>query len=48
MEWNGNTDRHLWNKNYVHECFSIFSLVFLIFFYGQNGTELKNWYTFLE
>jgi len=41
MELNGKTYRHLWNKNNVHGCFSIFSLSFLIIFYGTewNGTE---------
>jgi len=41
MEWNGKTDIHLWNKNNVHRCTSIFSLICLIIFYGteRNRTE---------
>jgi hypothetical protein len=41
MEQNEKTDRHLWNKNNVDRCFSIFSLSFLNVVYGTewNGTE---------
>jgi hypothetical protein len=41
MEWKGKTYIHHWNKNNVHGCISIFSLICLIIFYGteQNGTE---------
>jgi hypothetical protein len=33
---NGKTDRNLWNKNNVHGCFSIFSSICLIIFYGME------------
>ena len=41
MERNKKTDKYLWNKNNVLGCFSIFSLNFLIIFFGAkcNGTD---------
>jgi hypothetical protein len=38
---NGKTNRHLWNKNNVHMCFSIFSLISLIIFYGKEWIGLE-------
>jgi len=41
MEQNGKRDIHVWNKNNVHRCISIFSFICLIIIYGteRNGME---------
>jgi len=41
MEWNGKTNRHLWNENNVHGCFSIFSLICLNIFYGTEWNSIE-------
>jgi len=44
MERNQKMYIYLWNKNDFHWCISIFSLIFLIIFYGteRNETEKNN------
>jgi hypothetical protein len=39
MEWNGKNTRHLWNKNNVHGCFSIFSLIIIFYVTEWKGTK---------
>ena len=44
MEWNGKNTRHLWNKNNVHGCFSIFSLIIIFYVTEWKGTKKTNKY----